>query len=197
MIQEEILIAYGGTFRKYAKEKCIFFEGDMPLFYHQVSQGSVRMVNSFANGKEFIQGWFKAGESFGEPVLLIDAAYPATAVANEDAVVIKIAKENFLCLLRDNNDVLFGFGQLLSRRLLAKATIAKEISGEKPMHRVFTLLSMLKKEDGNVFNKKFKVELSRQRIADMLGLRVETVIRVMKQLEQSGLINIENGKAYI
>ena len=196
MIQEDVLLAYGGTFRKYKKGKCIFFEGDTPLFYHQVSEGSVRMVNSFANGKEFIQGLFNPGESFGEPVLLIDAVYPATAIANEHTVVVRIAKENFLYMLRDNKEMLFAFAQLLSKRLFMKATIAREISGEKPMHRVLTLLSILKKENGEA-NKKFKVELSRQRIGDMLGLRVETVIRTMKQLEEKGLLSIKDGKAYL
>ncbi|MEO8712802.1 MAG: Crp/Fnr family transcriptional regulator [Parafilimonas sp.] len=195
MIQEDVLLAMG-TFRKYKKGKCIFFEGDAALFYHQVSEGSVRMVNNFANGKEFIQGSFKPGESFGEPVLLIDAAYPATAIANEHTVVLRIAKENFLCMLLENNEMLFAFAQLLSKRLFMKATIAREISGEKPMHRVLTLLSILKKENGDA-DKKFKVELSRQRIGDMLGLRVETVIRTMKQLEEKGFITIKNGKAYL
>jgi len=197
MIQEEVLIAYGGTFRKYKKGKCIYFEGDIPLFYHQVSEGSVRTANIFPNGKEFIQGIFNKEESFGEPVLLINGCYPATAIANGDSIILKIKKENFLYLLHDNTDILFSFAQLLSKRLYIKAMIAKEMSGEKPAHRVFTLLSMLKKENGNISNEKFRIELSRQRIADMLGLRVETVIRCMKQLEEDGLVSIKNGKVHV
>lgn len=197
MILEEVLLAYGGTFRKYAKRQCIFFEGGEPLFYYQITEGSVRMINMFEDGKEFIQGMFKKGESFGEPVLLIDAVYPATAIANEDTIVLKIKKENFLYLLHDNNDILFAFTQLLSKRLLNKAIMAREISGEKPLHRVATLLSIFKKESGCSNDQKFKVELSRQRIADMVGLRVETVIRVMKKLEEQGVVSIKNGKAYV
>lgn len=197
MIQEEVLLAYGGTFRKYTKCQCIFFEGDEPLFYYQISEGSVRMINTFEDGKEFIQGIFNKGESFGEPVLLINCPYPATAIANEDTVVLKIKKENLLHLLRDNNDILFGFSQLLCKRLLNKSILAREISGEKPMHRITTLLSMFKQESGCTADKKFKVELSRQRIADMVGLRVETVIRAMKKLEEQGFVIIKNGKAYV
>lgn len=197
MIQEEVLLAYGSTFRKYTKCQCIFFEGDEPLFYYQITEGSVRMINTFEDGKEFIQGIFNKGESFGEPVLLINCPYPATAIANEDTVVLKIRKENFLHLLHDNNDILFAFSQLLCKRLLNKSILAREISGEKPMHRITTLLSMFKQESGCTADKKFKVELSRQRIADMVGLRVETVIRAMKKLEEQGFVVIKNGKAYV
>ncbi|MEP6465803.1 MAG: Crp/Fnr family transcriptional regulator, partial [Parafilimonas sp.] len=110
--------------------------------------------------------------------------------------ILKIAKENFLYLLHENNDILFAFTQLLSKRLFMKATMAKEISGERPVHRVHTLLSILKKENGDA-NREFKIDLSRQRIADMLGLRVETVIRAIKQLEENGLTSIKNGKVYV
>lgn len=197
MIQEEILIHYGGIIKKYYKEECIFFEGDEPLFFYQISCGSVRMVNVFNDGKEFIQGIFTAGESFGEPVLLINAVYPATAIANEDTLVLKIKKENFLYLLHHHNDILFSFTQMLCKRLLHKSVIAREISGEKPAHRIYALLIMLKNQNGCFPNEKLKVELSRQRIADMVGLRVETVIRAMKQLEQKGLISIQKGKVYV
>lgn len=197
MIKEDVLLAYGGTFRKYKKGQCIFFEGDTPVFFYQVSEGSVRMVNVFNNGKEFIQGIFKKGESFGEPVLFINKPYPITAIANEDTIVLKMAKENFLYLLHNNDDVLYEFTSLFAQRLYFKTAIAKEISGERPDHRIVTLLQMFKAQNGCTKEKDFKVDLSRQRIADMLGLRVETVIRTMKKLEDNSVIVIKNGKAYI
>lgn len=197
MIPEDILLAYGATFRKYKKGQCIFFEGDAPLFFYQLAEGSVRMVNVFNDNKEFIQGLFEKGESFGEPVLFINGPYPATAIANEDTIVLKMAKENFMCMLHGHAEVLFGLTTCLAQRLYMKSTIAKEISWGKPHHRVVTLLQMLKNKSGCLQPKQFKIELSRQRIADMLGLRVETVIRTMKKMEEDGAIEIKNGKAYL
>jgi CRP-like cAMP-binding protein len=197
MIQEDVLLTYGATFRKYKKDQCVFFEGDEPLFFFQISKGSVRMVNIFRDGKEFIQGLFNEGQSFGEPSLLINARYPATAIANEDTVILKIAKENFLYLLRNNEEILYDFATMLGAMLYMKTAMAKEIARERPHHRIVTLLHMLKKQSGCPKEKVFKIELSRQRIADMLGLRVETVIRTMKRLEEDGFIAIKKGKAYI
>lgn len=197
MIPDDVLLAYGATFRKYKKGQCIFFEGDEALFFFQVAEGSVRMVNIFDTGKEFIQGLFKKGESFGEPVLLIDQPYPATAIANEDTVLLKMTKENFVYLLHNNDEILYELTKWFAKRLFMKSTLSKEISGEKPDHRIGTLMQMLKKQEGCMNEKAYKVDMSRQRIADMLGLRVETVIRTMKRMEEQGLISIKNGKAYV
>lgn len=67
---------------------------------------------------------------------MIDAFYPATAIANEDTVIIKTAEGNFIYLLHEDNDILFAFTQLLAARLFRKAVMTREISEEKPLHRV-------------------------------------------------------------
>ncbi len=196
MIQQELLIAWGGTFRKLHKDQVIFFEGDKPLYYYQVVEGSVKMININDDGKEFIQGIFKTGESFGEPVLLIDEPYPAGAVANEDSVVIRITKQGFLCVLKEYPDIHLSFTQVLAQRLYNKALMSKEIASHGPEHRILALLNMLKKTNGCVNGKKFRINFPRQQIADMTGLRVETVIRSMKKMEKKKLIEIKSGKVY-
>jgi len=45
-------------------------------------------------------------------------------------------------------------------------------------------------------DKNYKVELTRQQLADLTGLRVETVIRSIKKLEQKGELLIKDRKVY-
>jgi CRP-like cAMP-binding protein len=40
------------------------------------------------------------------------------------------------------------------------------------------------------------VELTRQQIADMTGLRVETVIRSIRHMQDKGALVIDKGKVY-
>ncbi|HNP24595.1 MAG TPA: Crp/Fnr family transcriptional regulator [Panacibacter sp.] len=197
MIQQDLLLAWGGTFRKFDKNQPVFFEGDKPMFYYQVVEGSVRMANMNDDGKEFIQGIFKQGESFGEPVLFIDMPYPATAIANEPCVVIRVSRENFLYILKEYPDVHLTITKILATRIYNKSIVSKEIAGENPEHRITTVLKLLKKESNCRGNEKYKIELSRQQIADMTGLRTETVIRVMRKLFERGDILIEKGKVFI
>ena len=196
MIDEKLLLEEGATIRKYKKNQSIFYEGDKGMYYFQIAKGSIKMVSVNDTGKEFIQGIFKAGDSFGEPVLLLDEPYPATAIANEDSAILRLNKEAFISILKKYPDIHFRFSQVLAMRIYQKAIMAKEITTYGPEHRIFSVLKILKK-DSKLNGAPYKVELSRQQIADMTGLRVETVIRSIKKLQEKKLINIEKGKIYL
>jgi CRP/FNR family cyclic AMP-dependent transcriptional regulator len=196
MIQQDLLLAWGGSFRKYEKNQPIFFEGDKPIFYYQVMEGTVRMANMNDDGKEFIQGMFKKGDSFGEPVLFLDAPYPATAIANEACVVMRITKENFLYILKEYPDIHLSITRILAARIYNKSIVSKEIAGENPEHRIKTMLHLIKQQNGCKAQEPYKIDLSRQQIADMTGLRTETVIRVMRKMNERGDIHIKKGKVF-
>src|SRR5438067_429319 len=121
MLKQDLLLAWGATFKKYKKDQCIFFQGDTPLFYFEVVEGSVRMANIYKDGREFIQQIFKKGESFGESVLLINEVYPATAVANASTIIIRITKENFMKIISEYPDVHHSFTCLFASRLFDMA----------------------------------------------------------------------------
>ena len=196
LIDQDLLLAWGATFHNLEKGQVLFHEEDPAHFYYQVVEGRIKMCNCNDEGKEFIQGMFEAGESFGEPPLFDGGIYPASAEADEDSVVIRLRKENFLQLLKENFDIHFGFTQNLARRLRFKSLISKEISSYGPMHRVSTLLQEYKKGKGVPDDELLKIELTRQQIADMTGLRVETVIRSIRELERNGRLKIERGKVF-
>lgn len=196
IIDLDLLLAWGATFHNLEKGQVLFCEDDPAHFYYQVVEGRIKMCNCNEEGKEFIQGMFEAGESFGEPPLFDGGIYPASAEADEASVVIRLRKENFLQLLKENFDIHFGFTQTLARRLRFKSLISKEISSYGPLHRVSTLLQEYKKSRGAADNELLKIELTRQQIADMTGLRVETVIRSIRELERNGHLKIERGKVY-
>lgn len=196
IIDIDILLAWGATFHNLKKGHVLFHEGDFANFYYQVVEGKIKMCNTNEEGKEFIQGIFEAGASFGEPPLFDAGVYPASALADEDSTIIRLRKENFLQLLKENFDIHFSFTQTLARRLRFKSLISKEISSYGPLHRVRTLLKEYKKNHSGITGELFKIDLTRQQIADMTGLRVETVIRSIRQMQENGELKIERGKVY-
>ncbi|MGO3237950.1 MAG: Crp/Fnr family transcriptional regulator, partial [Psychroflexus halocasei] len=163
--------------------------------YFQVHQGQVKMNNYNENGKEFIQGIFYAGDSFGEPPLFADIKYPAAAVALEDSLIYKLSKPKLINLLEEQPKVHFHITERLSKRLYYKSLMASEISSEEPEHRIVSLLHFLKKHVHHLEDHEdFEVDLKRQQIADLAGLRVETVIRACKNLEKKKKIRIVKRK---
>ncbi len=194
LIDEELLLDYGAQLVSYSEKEVIFSSKTEARNYYQIQKGSVRMFNLHENGKEFVQGEFHEGESFGEPPLFGDFPYPASAVAAKDSALYVLPKSKLFQLLKDHFDLHLEFMALLSKRLSYKAMILKEISMHSPEHRILTLVDFLKSKYGS--EGKYEVDLTRQQIANLTGLRVETVIRAFKQLETQGEIEIRNRKIY-
>jgi CRP-like cAMP-binding protein len=194
MIPENLLLDYGATLENIKANEIIISEKGRADFYFQVKQGEVKMFNLNEQGKEFVQGIFYDGESFGEPPLLGDFKYPASATAVKPTALYKLAKTNLFELLTENPEVNLRFTRALAKRLYYKATILKEISVHPPEHRILTLIDFLKRKYGT--DQPFQVELTRQQIADLTGQRVETVIRAIKQLEQDGEITLIKHKVF-
>lgn len=197
MINENLLLDFGARKVSFSKGDQLFREGEAALNYYQVSSGEIKMNNFNLDGKEFIQGIFASGESFGEPPLFANVKYPANAEAIIDAEVLVLHKEQFLKLLASNPEVHLDITATLAQRLYYKAIMASEISSQEPEHRILRILDYLKKHVHQLQGKfSFKVDLTRQQIADLTGLRVETVIRATKALEKKGELQIKDRKVY-
>ncbi|MCC7025671.1 MAG: cyclic nucleotide-binding domain-containing protein [Saprospiraceae bacterium] len=120
-IDENILITWGAVVKKYNKNEIIFDEGALAQFYFQIKKGTVKMSNSNDDCKEFTQGVFHDGDSFGEPPLFIDESYPATAVTITDCTIIKLSKTTFFRILSEYPAIHHTFTTLFARRVLMKS----------------------------------------------------------------------------
>jgi len=196
MIDENLLIEFGAIEINLEKGEHLFHEKQKATNYFQIKSGKIKMFNLTADGKIFTQGLFEVGGSFGEPPLFTDSNYPACTIAEEDTILLKLSKAKFFKLLKENPEIHFDITRMLATRLLYKSMQLKEISSFKPEHRILSLIDYLKKEEGIPENEKFEVSLTRQHIADLTGLRVETVIRSVKTLEKDGSLELIGHKIF-
>lgn len=197
MIDETLLLEFGAHSLFLKKGEILFEEGDTAKYFYQIISGEIKMNNFNDEGKEFIQSIFTKGNCFGEPPLFIDKPYPANAVAIVDSEILAIAKEAFFKLLYSNPEAHLSMTENLAQRLYFKSVMASEISSQEPEHRILKLIDYFKESISKLKpTEKYKVDLTRQQIADLTGLRVETVIRSIKSLEKKGLLIIEDRKVY-
>jgi CRP/FNR family transcriptional regulator, cyclic AMP receptor protein len=196
MIDTSLLLARGASYKKLAPEEVLFTEGDRCDFYYQVVRGQIRWVNFNKEGDEYLQTLVEKGECIGELPLFDDGVYAATAIANKAALVLRLPREAFHQLLVDEPQIHFSFSNLLTQRLRFKFFLLKEIANNNPEKIISSLLSYLHEKKDHVCSVCGQVQLTRKQIAEMAGLRVETVIRVMRTLNEKGLIQIRNRKAY-
>lgn len=195
-INVDLLFTWGAVAKKYKKNEIIFYENDLALFYYQIMEGSVRMYNTNDEGKEFTQGAFCAGNSFGEPPLFINEVYPATAVAAIDSIIIKLSKEKLMRILDDYPSVKLSFLVLMAQRVFNKTISTKQIINQKPEHRIKSFLENYKKKNQLSLTEKVFIPHTRQQIADFTGLRVETVIRTLTEMHKTDKVTIDKHKLY-
>lgn len=196
MINQDLLIQFGGEIRDLRKSEIIFEIGHFPSYYYQVLEGKVKMNNFSDEGKEFIQNIFTKNQSFGEPPLFVDEPYPANAITVTKGKIIQIAKDSFYELLQSHPEVSLAVNKSLARRLYYKSVMAPEISSQSPERRLIKLLDYLRSHNQNT-DTEYLIDLSRQQLGDLTGLRVETVIRTIKHLEKKGQLKIRDGKVIL
>lgn len=194
-IDENILITWGAVVKKYNRNEIVFDEGSMALFYFQIKRGTVKMSNSNDDCKEFTQGVFHDGDSFGEPPLFVEECYPATAVAITDCTIIKLSKSTFFKILSEYPIIHNTFTILFARRVLMKSKLLRDIINHTPEERIISFLYAYKAKTNSI-NEKIHIPYTRQEIANFTGLRVETVIRTLKKLEECQRVNIKQRKLY-
>ncbi|MDR6369997.1 CRP-like cAMP-binding protein [Chryseobacterium bernardetii] len=196
MITETLLISFGAEIKDYKAEDIIFREEESPVYYYQIQKGKIKLNNYTENGKEFIQNIISDGHSFGESLLFVNRPYPMNAVAMEDSSIFVMPGQNFLKLIQNNPEISLNVYQCLAERMYYKYIMLYNLSFQNPVSKLKLLMDYLKSyhDDKNPYS--FQIPLTRQQLASLTGLCVETVIRTIKHMEKDQVLKIKRGKIY-
>lgn len=194
VIKEEILHSVGAITRKYKPSEIIFSEGDVPNFYYQIIEGDVKLNNYNDDGKEVIQTLLEDGQSIGESLLFMDKLYPMNAIALSHCSVLRLPKKVFLDLMKLYPDICLEMNRVLSQRLYFKLIMTQNMSSQNPTAKLKVLMDYLKSFQKEQSPYSFMIPLTRQQMASLTGLCVETAIRTIKGMERDKIVRIENRK---
>lgn len=176
--------------KAFKKKAEIFSEGDTPSTVFFVKSGSVKIFKSHPDGKELITNLYKTGDFFGFEPLLENGLYHETAVLMEDSEIVLIPKNDFLILLNSHVDVSASFISLLCRKVSEKESQLVNLAYNSVRQR--TAEALLKVSQ--LADEKEKISISREDLAKIVGTASESVIRVLSDFKDEGLIEIESGK---
>ncbi|MBL1221066.1 Crp/Fnr family transcriptional regulator [Chryseobacterium sp. L7] len=194
MIIEDLLISFGAETKNYESGDIIFREGEFSTFYYQIEKGQIKLNNYTEDGKEFIQNIFSHGHSFGESLLFVDRPYPMNAIAIEDSTIYRLPKSSFLNLIKQNQEVSLNVYQCMAERMYYKYIMLYNLSSQNPILKLKQLMDYLKSYHEDKTPYSFQIPLTRQQLASLTGLRVETVIRAIKSMEKEKILKIEKRK---
>lgn len=190
---ELLALAKISTERHFNPGEIIFFEGDSPEWFYVIARGRVKAFKQSSSGKEFTIAFFGAGEIFGEVAVFENKPYPASASAQspDEIVVLGIKRQDLPAFIAKHPDVSLRIIGVLGERLRNAQARLGDMAGEKAVARLSRILLMLTSRMGG------ELPFTRQEIADMTGMTIETAIRILSRLKTGGIIRSTRGKIII
>ncbi|MDD5581904.1 MAG: Crp/Fnr family transcriptional regulator [Candidatus Marinimicrobia bacterium] len=185
--------------KTYEKNKVILLEEDLGDTLFIISKGSVKISRINEDGKEVILSILSDGEFFGEMSILDGESRSANVVALEPSEVFMLKRSDFLDMLEKYPKISIHLLEELARRLRRSDQQIESLSLSDAEHRVANTLIRLAEDLGVHFKGSVTIEEIplQQDIANMAGTSRETVSRMLKMLENKGLITRDGRKLII
>ncbi|MDR6735021.1 Crp/Fnr family transcriptional regulator [Sphingobacterium sp. 2149] len=197
MIPSVILLEKGASTIHADVGEILFHEDSMALFYYQVLNGRVRLSNFLSDGREVLHNVICANEGFGEVAILDNGLNTVTAIADSSCTLLKISSKKFFEIMHEYGHLHHVISQKIARELHFKLFMIKLIYNRSPEEILSNLIHKLNESKRLVCQECNRLMLTRQQLANMTGLRVETIIRTMKQMEKDDKLNIVRGKVFV
>ena len=172
-----------------ARNEAIYSEDDGSDDAYKVVSGVVRICRHLADGRrQIVQFLFPS--DFFNIMGLGEHGFAAEAVS--DAVLMKYPRRAFAKLADERATIQQRFLNLLSQRLNHIQSHLMMLGRQSAKERIACFLLNLAERTGSEEDEIIDLPMSRQDIADYLGLRIETVSRVFSEMKREGLIDARN-----
>ncbi|HUU34470.1 MAG TPA: Crp/Fnr family transcriptional regulator [Vicinamibacterales bacterium] len=171
----------------------LFAEGDPSDAFFAIIEGRVKISKATPAGKEFILDIFGPGDPVGAVAVYEDAPFPASALALEDTVCVRIEQRDFFALLEEHPMLVRGLLSSLTIRLTELTRRLAELTGARVDARFARLFLKLAEQIGRPDRGGVlaPMPLSRQELADLTGTTVETAIRIMSRWQKENVLLTE------
>jgi CRP-like cAMP-binding protein len=176
------LVDLTGAAMPFDRNAEIYGEDEPADYVYKVLSGSVRTYTVLTDGRRQIDAFYLPGDIFG---LELGEAHSSSAEAVSDATVLVVKRSLVLAAAERHNDV--------ARRLWSQT--ARDL--KRAQHHTLLLIKsaqervaafLLEMAERLSAGSALDLPMSRQDIADYLGLTIETVSRTLSQLEDAATI---------
>ncbi|MCY1293669.1 Cyclic AMP receptor-like protein [compost metagenome] len=188
--------------RRYTSKSTIIYAGDRCESLFFIIKGSVTVLIEDDDGREMIIGYLNTGDFFGEMGLFdkddsIKQERSAWVRAKGECEVAEISYAKFRELSQHDPEILFTLGSQMAERLRKTTRKVGDLAFLDVTGRVArTLLDLCQQPDAMTHPDGMQIKITRQEIGRIVGCSREMVGRVLKALEEQGLVYVK-GKTMV
>jgi CRP/FNR family transcriptional regulator, dissimilatory nitrate respiration regulator len=184
--EEAALLASASSEMRVRKGAQVFSQGTEAAAFYIVAAGKVKIHTSSSDGREQVLHVHGAGELVAEAAIFDSMEYPASCIALEDSLLIKIPRDPFVSLISQSKGLCLRMMGSYSKRLRQFVTKLEEMSLKDVRARLAAyLLGHSTIEHGA---RVCRLEFSKKDLSALLGTTPETLSRALAFMKERGMI---------
>ncbi len=186
------LLALHAVSRRLEPGQVLYLVGEEARGLYVVVSGTLRLLRQSHGGREQVLSVQRAGETLGDVPVFDGGTHFSTAVAECDAEVLFISKQDVHQLCLEHPQMLFHALKVMANRVRRFAELVEALSLHEVDRRVAWFLLKEAQQRGITegTGTLFEVTLTHHQIASRIGTVREMVTRAFGHLQKSGLIAI-------
>lgn len=184
--------------RQVAAKSTIISAEDKPEVLYFILEGSVTVLIEDSEGHEIVLAYLNKGEFFGEMGLFEEQHNRSAWVrAKTNCELAEMSYTKFRQVASEHSDILFAMSSQMASRLRSTSQKVSDLVFIDVSGRIArTLLDLCKEPDAMTHPDGMQIRITRQEIGKIVGCSREMVGRVLKNMEEQGLISAK-GKTMV
>ncbi|PVZ67750.1 cAMP-activated global transcriptional regulator CRP [Pelagibaculum spongiae] len=184
--------------KQYPPKTTIICAGDEPDTLYYIIRGSVSVMMEENDGREIILTYLSQGNFFGEMGFFESSdGRSAWIKARTECLVAEISYTRFRQLVNEDPSILFRLSSQMALRLKKTSQKVSDLAFVDVTGRVAaTLMELCKEPDAMTHPEGMQIKVTRQELGRIVGCSREMVGRVIRELEDRGLITAK-GKTMV
>lgn len=178
--------------REYKKGEFIIHPLKVMQCLFIINKGKVKVIRPNSDGKEQILYVLTVGEFFGEQALFGKISDDIIVEALEDSGICTISKAQFQALLQKMPQIALKMIEVMSVRLSKMEELVESLGINSVDKRVFDLIEEFSLKFGRKTEQGILIQLplSREEMANHLGITRETISRKLAKYQDEGRIKL-------
>jgi CRP/FNR family transcriptional regulator len=185
--------------RQYKKGQVIFFEGDISDRLYIINRGKVKVYTYNKEGREQILYILSDGDFIGDLSLLKRGQLQFNAEAIEDVDICILTKQDFDNMVTRNPQITLKMLEVVHDRIISLERLVQTLSTKDVDARIAGLLLSFSKDFGESADSGIKINLplSREEMANYIGVTRETISRKLTSMQDEGLIELVGNRVIL
>ena len=195
-IPEQVLEALfmDNSVKSYKKGSVIYSEGARIKGCYFIYSGIIKIFQTGKEGKEQIIKFEKEGDIIGFRSVISKEPACTSAEVLSDCILCYISDTSLFNLLKNNSDFAYDLIQITCKELGESNRYIKDIAQKSVKKRLAEILLLLAHDFGTETDGTLRLNISREDLSNFVGTATETVIRLLSDYKNEGLVESKGRK---